>query len=655
VGIPLFLAQAVGIAFYIAGFSESLLAIAPNLVTNMAALFHIPQPWAHVLALYARQFVGIATLVVLTIVAYISADIALKTQFVVMGLIALSLFSLFLGTTPPTAVPSTVQVIGGTDFWVVFAVIFPAVTGLEAGISMSGDLKDPARSLPRGTIAAVVTGFLVYASVLVFLWAEVPDRAQLADPMIVARVARWKSLIVLGIWAAALSSAMGCLLGAPRTLQAMARDGVIPRWLGRGFGKGNDPRIATAVTFLVGGTGIALGNINLIAPVLTMFFLTSYGLLNMVAWLEEVTGAPSWRPRFRIPWWLSFMGTAGCVAIMLMISPGTTFAAAIVAGGLYVATKRRKLRSQWGDIRRGIAMLIARHAIHALARRKPDERTWRPSLLVLSGAPTTRWYLIALADAISRRDGLITVATVVPEDTLPERIDSLSQTISEYLNKREVSAIVKVLPAETPLSGAQMLLKAYGYGPIEPNTLLLGETEQPENYEAFAELIVTATMRRQNLVIVREADRPLKRTGPAKIDIWWYGQQQNLGLMLALVHLMQDSAEWQECTVTLKTLVDEPASQAESKTRLDGFINRTRIDAGSEALVRSGEGAFADIRRHSSDATLVFMGMRAPAPGETLDAYRLYYRQLLSHTDGFPPTALVLAAQDTDFYAIFQQ
>lgn len=300
IGVPLFFAQALGIAFYISGFAESIV----DVVDVTPLIEHLP------FAITPIRFISVVTLLVLTVIATVSADLALKTQLLILAMIAASLVSFFAGGTPSeTFIDADTLIPARLGFWAVFAVFFPAVTGIEAGIAMSGDLKNPAKSLPRGTIAAVVTGYVVYMTIPVFLsWVIRDERVLLLRPLIMADIARWGRLILLGVWAATLSSALGALLGAPRTLQALSRDKVLPRFIGRGFGKNNDPRTATACSFLVALVAILLGDLNLIAPILTMFFLTSYGLINLSAGLEGLIESPTWRPQFRFPWWGSLLG-----------------------------------------------------------------------------------------------------------------------------------------------------------------------------------------------------------------------------------------------------------------------------------------------------------------------------------------------------------
>ncbi len=328
IGLPLFFARAFGVAFYIAGFSEALMSVVNPLPMLDPAI--------------TAKIISVTTLVGLTALAYISANLALKVQFFIFIAIGASLVSFFIGTPEASALVANADIPPKAAFWVVFAVFFPAVTGIEAGLGLSGDLKNPAKSLPLGTMAAVVTGYIVYMAMPVFISAKVPNLEILrqVDFNVMGTIARWGILIVVGVFAASLSSALGSLLGAPRMLQALANDGVIPRFIGRGFGKGKaDPRIATAISFVVALAAVLLGNLNMIAPILSMFFLLSYGLLNLSAGLEGLIESPSWRPKFKVHCSISLLGSAGCFTVMLMINAGATLISIFVTS---IKTAKKK-------------------------------------------------------------------------------------------------------------------------------------------------------------------------------------------------------------------------------------------------------------------------------------------------------------------------
>ena len=270
---------------------------------------------------------------------------------------------------------------------------------------------------------------------------------------------------------ASLSSAMGSLLGAPRTLQALSRDKVVFRFLGRGYGRGGDPRVATAISTIIAFAAIMLGDLNVIAPVLSMFFLTSYGFLNLSAGLEELISPVSWRPRFRVRAVYSILGFGGCVAVMLMINAGATIIACLSVLLICYAMKRRAIYVGWKDMRLAVMGSIVRMLLYKMARQKPDVRTWQPNILVLSGVPTQRWHLVELAALFSAGRGLMTVAAVISEkDSDSERVGKYRKSIEQYLERRGVEALACVYPCDDPMVGVRHLVMAW-LGPLSPNTM----------------------------------------------------------------------------------------------------------------------------------------------------------------------------------------
>ena len=267
IGIPLYIAQALSVALYTVGFAESVTGVFPDV---------------------SMRTVGLATTVLVAGIAIISAKTAIKAQYFIMFGIALSLLSLLFGSPIEE---SSVEMWGAADrhsegFWIVFAVFFPAVTGIMAGVNMSGDLKEPNKSIPRGTFAAIGVGYIIYMILPVILATRADALTLIEDPLIMRRMAYWGDAILIGVWGATLSSALGSILGAPRILQALARDGILPRWLkflGRGDGNDDSPRIGTLFTMGIALVAVFFGNLNIIAPILTMFFLTTYGVVNITA------------------------------------------------------------------------------------------------------------------------------------------------------------------------------------------------------------------------------------------------------------------------------------------------------------------------------------------------------------------------------------
>ncbi len=642
IGIPLFFARSFGVAFYIAGFTEAMLAVVNPLPGVDPAL--------------TAKIISAGTLVVLTALAYISADLALKVQFIIMATIIASLASFFLGVsdTGMLHIPPGTVIPPALPFWAVFAVFFPAVTGIEAGLGMSGDLKDPAKSLPRGTLAAIAVGYIVYMALPMFIDAKVKNLDLLrVDYNIMQSIARWGWLIVAGVFAASLSSALGSLLGAPRMLQALANDRVIPPFIGKGFGKDKaDPRIATAISFAVAMGAVLLGDLNAIAPILSMFFLLSYGLLNLSAGLEGLIESPSWRPKFKVHFGFSLLGSAACFMIMLMINAGATIIAILVTALVFYLVKRRRLNAHWIDMRYGILTLLVRFAVHRLNKLKPDERTWRPNILALSGSPKSRWHLVEMASSLTRHSSSLTVASILPvEDWSAEKVQGMEDSMREYLEKREVDAMVKIFPSPNMLSGASALVRAYGYGPLTPNTILLGDTENRESFTEFAELIKLVYRTRRNLIMVRDSDAE-SLAEEDEIHVWWGGDTNNIGLILTLAYQIQKSPIWKQSELILKTIVRDENERTAAQERLATFIDEQRLPAKAEVLIKDLPSYYDIIRNASADAGLVFMGMRPPGDDESTEDYSRYYETLMQATHDMPPLAFVLAAEPIQFQQI---
>lgn len=635
VGLPLYFAQAFSVALYTLGFAESITETFPQL---------------------NQQVIAVVTTIAVAALALQSAQIAIRAQYFIMAAIALSLLSLLLGSSiEPTSIePFGASPARSESFWVVFAVFFPAVTGIMAGVNLSGDLKDPSRSLPIGTLAAVGTGYLIYMVMPIILAGRADAATLIEDPLIMRRMALWGDAILLGVWGATLSSAIGSILGAPRVLQALARDGILPnqlRWMGKGSGSTDEPRLGTWFTLGIALAVVSLGSLNLIAPILTMFFLTTYLVLNLAAGIEGFLQSPSFRPSFKVHWGFSLLGAVGCLAVMFLINAIATIIAAFIVVGIYVWLERRELEATWGDVRRGLWMNLVRTGIYQI-NSAPDARNWRPHILVLSGAPTRRWYLIQMATAFTHNRGLVTVASVLPSGSRnPAQQGALEKTIRDYLERQGIQALVRVVTAPEPFEGAERLVELYGLGSLIPNTILLGDTEEPTHRERYCQMITTFHQAQRNIVILRgipsqPGDYPHKR----KIDVWWGGLQENGGLMLILAYLLRSSLDWQNAEIRLKLVVPDSTAAEAAQNNLDNLVRSLRIGATPQVLVSNGRSFTEILRESSSTADLVFLGMATPN-----EQFSSYYVSLQERTTGLPPVAFVMAAQDVSFVEVLQR
>ena len=630
VGIPVYFALAFSVALYTIGFAESVSRVFPQ----------VPQ-----MALAAVVTVVVAVLPI------VSARLVIRTQYFILAAIGISLLSLLFGAPiEETSLQIQPPANPAAGFWVVLAVFFPAVTGIEAGVNMSGDLKDPARSIPRGTLAALLTGYVVYMSLPVLLSMRASPQTLMEDPLVMRRMAFWGDAILLGVWGATLSSALGSILGAPRVLQALARDGVLPRFLrilGRGSGPQDEPRIGTVVTLGVALGAVSLGELNVIAPILTMFFLASYFTVNLAAGLEGALRSPSFRPSFRVHWSFSLLGAAGCVVVMFLINAVATVVAVVIIGGVFLWLESREMRTAWGDVRRGVLLSAARMILLRLDDEETDPRNWRPSVVVLSGAPTSRWHLIDLARSLTHNRSLMTVATVLKTGARDAGGKAqMERTIGEYLDRRGVQALVRVVEAPSSYDGVERLASTYGIGALTPNTVLLGVSERAEFRDRYCEMIGNVHRSKRNVVLLREKEEDAFGRRE-RIDVWWGGLQKNGGLMMLLAYLLRTSRDWRDAEVNVKLMVPDAEGAAAAQENLESIIAELRIGTvRAQVLVGPREDFPGVLRSASADADLVFLGLADPSQ---VDDYVAYYERLQAMAEGLPTTAFVLASEDLDF------
>jgi len=289
---------------------------------------------------------------------------------------------------------------------------------------------------------------------------------------------------------------------------------------------------------------------------------------------------------------------------------------------------------------------------------KSDARTWRPNILVLSGSPTQRFYLIELADAITHGKSFLTVVSIIPRHEIAEeRIDNLEKVIREFLAKRKIPALVKITSAEDVITGAREIVKNYGVGPLIPNTFLLGETEQKENFIQFAGLIQLIYRSRRNVVIVREGTASrADQGGHDKICVWWGGRgRENAGLMLVLGYMLQMSSEWRNSTLILRMIVNDEEERGSAHEQMESFASESRLFVEVEVLVKKpDEGIDETIRLNSVDADLVILGIKPPDAGESEENYAAYYEHLIKRTKKLPSSLLVLSSEEIKFSDIFR-
>lgn len=632
IGIPLFLCRTLSLTLYAFGLAESL---AP----------FWPAEWGPA----PIQWLAAGIIVLTTAIAGKSANLALKLQLPIMVAVGLSVIALVGGAlSGPLDQPEMTthyerSAPGG--FWFVFAVFFPAVTGFTAGIGMSGDLKDPQRSIPRGTIWAVLTGVAVYLTILFVLAVTAKvDGDQLATidptaPPIWAQIA-WFGMVLIypGMWGAILSSAFGSALGGPRVLQALARDKLAPRVLAK-TSKTGQPTIATWATGGIALTAVALGDLNAVGRWVTVFFLTLYVTINLTAALEKLVGDPSYRPKINVPWYLSLLGSLGAVAVMFLLNPLVCVAAIALEMAIYLYLRRKALKSSWGDVRAGLWMALARFSLMKLRKRGIEARNWRPNFLVFTANPANRIGLVRFADWFNQHRGVVTVCQVIVGDLSKQDIDTSAaqREMEETLEADGLAGFCEVHVVPDFRAGIVGIAQANGFAGLQSNTIMFGWSGGDEGLEMLLRTTRALARLDLNTLLVRlpEAEGPKARR---RIDLWWRGREHNGDLMLLLAHLLKLNRKWSRASIHMHTIVRDESRRAPMKEALEALVAETRIRAHTHVTVKDPDKSVADtIHAASSDADVVFLGIGLPAPGEEREA-AMRVNQLV---EGLPPTILV--------------
>lgn len=624
IGLSLYLAQALSIALYTVGFAESVVQVFPHL---------------------DEKLIGILTSIGVAVLALTSAKTAIKAQYVIMIGIALSLLSLLFGSPlDDYEANKHLTAENSVGFWTVFAVFFPAVTGIMAGVNMSGDLKNPSQSIPKGTFLAIGMGYLIYMGLPILLANRVDVPNLISDPMIMRKISFWGDAIIIGVWGATLSSALGSILGAPRILQALARDNILPKalkWTGKGSKKDDSPRLGTWLTLGIVLVTVWLGDLNFIAPILTMFFLTTYSVLNIAAGTELFLNSPSFRPKFRVHWAFSLLGAISCIWVMLLIDSAATAMALIFIVLIYVWLKGRNLQSTFGNIGKGLRMALIKSSLLKLTEDE-DPKNWRPNPLVLVGAPKKRWHLIELADIITHKRGILSVASVIPENTMSSaQIFRMKENVQNFLRKQGIEGLVKVIAAKNPFFGVTNLAESYGLGALQPNTVIIGESETPGSENDYAYMVKRFYELNKNVMIVHKGKKGETFGQKKRIDVWWGGLKGNGSLMIILAHLINTSIEWRQASIHIKMVIKHEAAKEAAAQNIEHIINEIRIHSVADIIISEDKSFNEILHENSEDADLVLMGLAQPN-----DQYAEYFKGVQERIKPLPTTILALAAQE---------
>jgi len=613
IGISLYFSQAISVAFYMIAFAE---AFRPAFSWIHSQFLIDPKLWMISLP---------ATLILLVVILKKGANIGVSLLWIVVVTLGISLLFFFLGksATPIHKLDIFSKVSNPKSFFLVFAIVFPAFTGITAGVGLSGDLKNPRRSIPLGTMAATLTGMLVYFFVVIKLSFSL-DAAELAgNQFAMSKIALWGPIIPIGLAAATISSAIGSILIAPRTLQALASDDIFPskpvnNFLKSGRGKVNEPVNATLITAVIAIVFVSLGSVDFVAQIISMFFMITYGSLCLVSFLEHFAGNPSYRPTFRSRWYFSLIGAVACFIMMFQMAPLYALAALLAITGIYFGLKRSSPgEDDLSAMIKGVLFQATRRLQVIIQKKRPQVTltNWRPSLIAVSEASLTRLAPFDLLRWISHYYGFGTyihfIKGPLDQKTKKEAKERLGQLIDQA-TMTQAGIYVDTIVSPSFKTAVAQIVQIPGIAGMENNTILF---EFPENKPAAIEEIIEgchfASVVDFNIAVLRSSARHFGMKN--RIDIWLTpGDYSNASLMILLAYIMKGHREWSKCDITLFAAFD--------KKDLDRQVDHLNklIDIGRIPISRANvqkipwdkkKVPYEElVNEHSAGADLVMMG-----------------------------------------------
>lgn len=522
IGLIFAFANAVAVAMYVVGFAETvveLLAGADAIMTDQTNDIRI---------------IGTITVILLLGISVAGMEWEAKAQIFLLVVLITAIINYFIGSFISFKSKEKFGFFGydgsimwenmGPDFrdetfFSVFAIFFPAATGILAGANISGDLADPQLAIPRGTLLAILITGIVYLGVAVSTGSCIVRDASGSindtissqfmsnctgaackfgfdfstckstkegcryglqnDFQVMSLVSGFGPVITAGIFSATLSSALASLVSAPKVFQALCKDNIYPGlgMFAKGYGKNNEPLRGYILTFGIALAFILIAELNVIAPIISNFFLASYALINFSVFHASLANSPGWRPSFKYyNMWVSLAGAILCCVVMFVINWWAALFTNVIVLGLYMYVNHKKPDVNWGSSTQALTYHQAlTHTLH-LSGVEDHVKNFRPQCLVMTGYPNSRPALLDLVHSFTKNVGLMICGHVRMGYRRPNFKDIATEQAryQRWLIKNETKGFYTSVFAEDMRQGAQYLLQAAGLGRLKPNTLVLG-------------------------------------------------------------------------------------------------------------------------------------------------------------------------------------
>ncbi len=586
IGLPLYLSRPLGVAMYVFGFREGWLWIFPD---------HHP------------LVVDLVVFVLLFGLALVSANLAFRVQFVIMGVIVASILAIVIN--PITIEPNTEIVwfgdyrgfpedgFQGIGFWHVFAVFFPATTGILAGANMSGELANPRRSIPRGTLWAIALSSIIYFVLAIWAARAGTPEELTSNYNLLIDLSPFPPLVLAGLLGATFSSALASAVGGPRILMAMGENNLLPKskWLAKTTARG-EPRNAVALTAVLSFGCLMIRDLNAIAPLVTMFFLITYMVINLVLLVESSLGLLSFRPSLVVPRIVPLLGAVGCAFCMFIVSPTFGLIAISIVIATYVYIQRKGIESRGEDVRSGMFGAVAEWAATKVtALGVETARAWKPNLLVPLVDPARIRGEFSFLYDICNPEGsvkLLGLATETDSEELRPKVEKLGRSF----RKKKLFATWSIVDSAGFTAGILAGLQALQSAFFRPNLLFMTLPEDEERYDQFREILVHA--RRSGIGILFLGLHPKAGLGQRHvINLWlrphsesgWNTEaafeHTNLDLTLLMGYRLAHS--W-KAQLNLITVVDDERETPKAEEFLEEIADLSRVPLGANLVVMVG-------------------------------------------------------------------
>jgi len=591
IGIALYVGTAFSIALYLIGFAES-----------FNGYFDLG------MSVNSFRITGTIALVLLTALALISTSVALKAQFFILGAIVISLVSIFFGTSEfaPETIP-LMSTQGSVSMEVVFAIFFPAVTGFTAGIAMSGDLKDPKYSIPLGTLSAIGVGLIVYIVLAVYMAKNINADLLKTDYNILMKIAFFAPAVVAGIWGATLSSALGGILGGPRILQAMSIDKVTPKIFGKGKGENNEPVNALLLVFIIAEAGILIGELDVIARVVSMFYLTAYGFINITYFLESWAN-PDFQPTFKIKRWIGLLGFIASFGVMFKLDMMAMIGALAVVGGLYFWLQRKEVKLQSNDVWRSVWENVVNKGLKQIDAQDHKNSNWNPNIILFSGESTHQSYLLELAKTVSGRTGIVTNFKLILDKENRYPLKKTEQIVRDE-KFDNLGIFARQVKVDDIYSGITNIATTFGFSGVEPNAVMMGWPKGLENSAEYSKMTDTLLHLDYNLLYL-DFDQKLKFGNYQTVDLWWREtDSKNAEMMLNIARFIIASPKWNKTNIRVLFVNNNNVKKKIIHSKISKLVKDLRVNVEIKIINNAVEQrAFYDIIEdlsRTTDLTLV--------------------------------------------------